>query len=287
MQRLNGKVAIVTGASRGAGRGIALALGEAGATVYVTGRSVQGASTRADLPDTTIDATAELVTTRGGVGIPVRVDHTVDTDVAALFARVRDEQGRLDVLVNNAFGGEELGAGPMWAPFWEQPLERWDALRLVRAHIVAARLAVPLMRTQERGLIVHTGFGVGVAEQLQPHEQLDPNDLNLFFYLAVDATNRVAFMMGRDLAAYQYPIAVVALGLGWIRTERLLRANHTDEQHWHTVPELKDTQSPLYGGRAVVALATDPDVLQKTGRQLGVSELAREYGFTDSDGRQP
>jgi len=109
----------------------------------------------------------------------------------------------------------------------------------------------------------------------------------LFFYLAMVATNRVASMMGKELAAFKYPITAVALALGWMRTEKLLKNHNMDEQHWHEIPELKDTQSTLYGGRAVVALASDPDVMQKTGRILGVSELAREYGFTDVDGRQP
>ena len=160
MQRLKGQVALVTGASRGAGRGIALERGGEGATVYVTGRSVRGESTRPDLPDATIEETAEMVTARGGVGIPVRCDHTADDEVEALFERVTREQGRLDLLVNNVWGGyEDYGSDAAFdAAFWDQPLWRWDRMFRagVRAHYAASRLAAPLMMARRRGLIVST-----------------------------------------------------------------------------------------------------------------------------------
>src|SRR5260370_37958887 len=157
MSLLRGSVAVVTGASRGVGKGIALALGEAGATVYVTGRSEAGGTTEG-LPGTVRD-TADAVTQRGGQGVPVRCDHTADAEVEALFARVRQEEGRLDLLVNNVWGGyEQFDWSRFAAPFWEQPLRHWSGMfeSSVRAHLVATRLAVPLMLSKGRGLIVHT-----------------------------------------------------------------------------------------------------------------------------------
>lgn len=276
MQQLQGKVAVVTGASRGGGRGIALALGKDGATVYVTGRSIRGDSTRPDLPGTTIEDTAEQVTARGGVGIPVRCDHTVDEEVAALFERVKQEQSRLDVLANNVWGGYENYSDETFdVPFWEQPLWRWDKMFTagVRAHFTASRLAALLMMSRRQGLIVNTtawdrGKYLG----------------NVPYYVAKTAVNRMAYGMALELRVHD--IAIVALAPGWMRTEDVLRRFRTDEQHWQEVPELHDTESTEYVGRAVVALATDPNIMQKSGNTLMVGDLAREYGFTDIDGRQ-
>ena len=159
MQRLKDKVVVVTGASRGGGRGIALVLGEEGATVYATGRSIRGGSTRPDLPGTTIEDTAEQVTARGGIGIPVQCDHTQDKQVEALFQRVKQEAGRLDILVNNVWGGyENYDDASFDLPFWKQPLWRWDKMFSagVRAHFTASRLATPLMISHYQGLIVNT-----------------------------------------------------------------------------------------------------------------------------------
>jgi NAD(P)-dependent dehydrogenase (short-subunit alcohol dehydrogenase family) len=271
MQQLKGKVAVVTGASRGAGRGIALELGEAGATVYVTGRSIQGKPSIAKLPGT-IDETAAAITARGGVGIPVRCDHTVDAEVEALFQRIQQEHDRLDLLVNNVFGGNERSIE--LTPFWQQPLEHWHGMFTagVRAHIVATRYAMPLMLPHHQGLIINTTFS-------DRGKYLD----NFFYDLAKHTLVRMAFGMHQDLKAYN--IAAVALSPGFMRTEAVLSHYNTDEQHWQSVPDLQKTETPHYVGRAVVALATDVKVMQKSGNVLTVGELAQEYGFTDIDGR--
>jgi NAD(P)-dependent dehydrogenase (short-subunit alcohol dehydrogenase family) len=283
MPNLADQIAVVTGASRGAGRGIALVLGQEGATVYVTGRSVRGASTRPDLPPTlgllaTIDHTAEAVTAAGGTGIPVPCDHTVDRDVEALFNRVRDEQGRLDLLVNNVWGGyEDYGSDAAFdAPFWDQPLSRWDRMFRagVRAHYTASRLAAPLMMARRSGLIVNTTFwdrGKCLS--------------NLPYDLAKTAINRLAYVLALELRPFN--VAAVALSPGWMRTESILSHYRTDEENWQEIPDLARTESTQYIGRAVAALACDPGVMAKSGRTLTVGDLAREYAFTDVDGRQP
>ena len=268
---LHGHVAVVTGASRGAGRAIALVLGESGATVYVTGRSVRGATTTEGLPGT-VDDTAEAVRDRGGTGIAVRVDHTLDAEVESLFARVRDEHGRLDLLVNNAWGGYEAYDGKTFvAPFWEQPAaQRWNGMFAagVRAHLIASRYAAPLMVSRRRGLIVST-----VAWAFD--EYLG----NLFYDVAKAAIIRMTFGMAHELRPYG--VAAVALAPGFMRTERVLAA-HAQEPF-----DLGPTESPEYLGRAIAVLAADPEILAKSGRLLTAGDLAREYGFTDVDGRQP
>jgi NAD(P)-dependent dehydrogenase (short-subunit alcohol dehydrogenase family) len=261
-------VAVVTGASRGVGKGIALVLGEAGATVYVTGRSDEAGTTEG-LPGTVQD-TADAVTQRGGQGVAVRCDHTADAEVEALFARVKQEQGRLDVLVNNVWGGyEHHDLSRFLAPFWEQPLQHWSGMfeAGVRAHLVATRLAVPLMLPSRRGLIVHTTAW-----------DRDKYLGNLFYDVAKAAVNRLAFGMARELLPHH--IAVVALAPGFVRTERVLAAFARVGR----VPE--GLESPEYIGRAVVALAADENVLAQSGRVLTAGQLAAEYGFTDIDGRQ-
>jgi len=276
MQRLSGKVALVTGASRGAGRGIAQVLGAEGATVYVTGRSARSGSLTEGRPGT-IDQTAEMVTGRGGVGIAVHCDHTVDAEVRALFERVKQEQGRLDLLVNNVWGGyERYSDADFDAPFWEQPLWRWDRMfdAGVRAHFSASREAAPMMIAQRSGLIINTTFwDRGKCLSGLPYD------------LAKTAVNRLAYAMALELRPNS--VAAVALSPGWMRTEAILRAYDTDEEHWQQVPDLARTESPQYIGRAVAALAADANVMEKTGRILTVGDLAREYGFTDHDGRQP
>jgi NAD(P)-dependent dehydrogenase (short-subunit alcohol dehydrogenase family) len=270
MQTLREKVVVVTGASRGAGRAIALVLGEAGATVYVTGRSVRGGSTTENLSET-IDETAEGVTARGGAGIAVRCDHTVVEEVEALFARVERGHGRLDVLVNNAWGGyEQYSHTAFTAPFWEQPLRHWDGMFTagVRAHLLASRFAAPLMLPHRAGLIVNT-----VAWAFDDYLG------NLFYDIAKAAIIRMSFGLAQELRPYG--ISAVALAPGFMRTERVM------SEHAKNPFDLSGTESPEYLGRAVAALAADAEILAKSGRLLTVGDLAREYGFTDVDGQQP
>jgi NAD(P)-dependent dehydrogenase (short-subunit alcohol dehydrogenase family) len=268
---LQSRVAIVTGASRGAGRGIALALGEAGAIVYVTGRSVRGKPTTEDLPGT-IEDTAEAVTARGGRGIPIRCDHTVDADVEALFARVKQVQGRLDILVNNAWGGyENHDYRTFSAPFHEQPLRHWDGMFTsgVRAAMVASRHAAAMMLSQMRGLIINITAW-----------DRDKFMVNVFYDVAKNAINRLTYGLAQELKPQN--IAAVALAPGFMRTERVADAFEAAGNKDY----INFTESPEYVGRAVVAIASDPNVMQKSGKVLAVADLAKEYGFTDVDGRQ-
>jgi NAD(P)-dependent dehydrogenase (short-subunit alcohol dehydrogenase family) len=279
-------VAIVTGASRGAGRGIAVELGAAGAIVYVTGRSTreQPAQAYAQIlalsglpkPPGSIDDTADEVTRAGGKGIPVRCDHSREEEVAALFARVEREQGRLDLLVNNAWGGHETFNGVFDAPFWEHPMAHWDSMfdRGVRNHLLASRFAAPIMVRHCRGLIVTTTF--------RDRDRYLRG--NLFYDLAKAAMSRLAFAMAQELRPHG--VASLAVSPGWMRTEFVLTGHKTDEAHWQERPALATTESPRYLGRAVAALAGDPQVLAKSGAVHLVADLAREYGFTDIDGRQ-
>ncbi|RIX75194.1 SDR family NAD(P)-dependent oxidoreductase [Acidovorax cavernicola] len=283
---LAGRVAVVTGASRGAGRGIAQELGAAGATVYVTGRSTRARpadtygqllalSELASLPGT-IDDTADEVTRLGGRGIAAACDHTKEDEVAALFARVEREQGQLDLLVNNAWGGHETFTGVFEAPFWEHPLSNWDSMfdRGVRNHLVASRCAAPLMVKRKQGLIVTTTFWN------RDHYLRG----NLFYDLAKASMTRLAFGIAQELQPHG--VASVAVSPGWMRTEFVLAGHKTDEAHWQERPALARTESPRYLGRAVAALAGDAQVLDKTGQVLRVADLARAYGFIDIDGRQ-
>jgi NAD(P)-dependent dehydrogenase (short-subunit alcohol dehydrogenase family) len=279
-------VAIVTGASRGAGRGIAHELGAAGACVYVTGRCTrrEPAASYRQLMDLSkldrlpgnIEDTADEVTQAGGRGIAVRCDHTQEADVAALFARVQRDHGRLDLLVNNAWGGHESFDGVFEAPFWKHPIAHWDTMfdRGVRNHLLASRFAAPLFVELKRGLIVTTTYW-DRGHYLRG---------NLFYDLAKSTMCRLAFDMAQELKPHG--VASVAVSPGWMRTEFVLAGHQTDEAHWHERPALVRTESARYLGRAVAALAADSKVLDKTGQVLRVGDLAREYGFTDIDGRQ-
>jgi len=283
---LTDRIAVVTGASRGAGRGIAQELGAAGATVYVTGRSTRtqpansyqqilSMSGMAAMPGT-IDDTADEVTRLGGRGIAVRCDHTRESDVQSLFERVQSEHGRLDLLVNNAWGGHETFDGVFDAPFWKHPLAHWDSMmdRGVRCHLLAARAAAPLLVQQGRGLIVATTYW-DRDRYLRG---------NLYYDLAKSAINRLAFGLAQELRAHG--VASLALSPGWMRTELVLAGHQADESNWRSKPALARTESPRYLGRAVAALAGDANVLARSGTVQRVGDLAREYGFTDIDGRQ-
>lgn len=271
MRSLEGKIALVTGASRGAGRGIAVELGKAGATLYITGRSLQGKATK-DRPGT-LDETLSQIQACRGVGVAIRCDHTRDEEIEALIARIQDEQGRLDILVNNVWGGNELAIKN--EPFWELSLDHWDHMFTagVRAQLVTNRFAIPLIREQKAGVILHTTFW-------------DEYKYTGHFYydLAKSTLNRMAY--GLSIELKQDGIAVLAVSPGWMRTELVLQHFGTDENHWREVEALQQTESPHYVGRGICALVADPDVLQKSGRVWPVGQLAREYGFTDIDGRQ-
>ena len=268
MSSLEKRVAIVAGATRGLGKGVALALGEAGATIYVTGRSDERGSVEG-FPGT-IHETAADVTQRGGHAVAVRCDHTVDDHVEALIARVRQEQGRLDLLVNAVWGGyENFDWARFAAPFWEQPMRHWSGMfeAGVRANLLTTRLAVPLMLAGGRGLVVHITAW-----------DRDKYLGNLFYDLAKSATQRMTLGMARELTPHK--IAVVALAPGFVGTERVLAAFAAAGR----TPQ--NLETPAYTGRAVVALAADPNVMTRSGQVLTVGQLAPEYGFTDVDGRQ-
>ena len=259
---LAGKVALVTGASRGGGKGIALVLGERGATVYVTGRSVRGEPTTLGRPGT-IEDTAEEVAARGGTGIAVRCDHADDAQVAALFERIRAEQGRLDLLVNNAWSGYELSPSPE-LPFWEIEWRHWDLMFQggLRATAYASALAAPLMIEARAGLIVNITWVLD-----RPHG-------HAFYEVVKNATNKLTEQLADDLRPYG--VACVAVSPGFMRLERM-----------DLPPEIAaTTESPEFPGRAIAALAEDANVLEKSGGVYTTPELAREYGFTDVDGKQ-
>lgn len=266
---LRGIICVVTGASRGAGRGIALSLGEAGATVYVTGRSMRGATTRG-YPGS-IDETAEEVTRRGGLGIAARCDHTSEAEVRGVFARVAGEQdGRLDLLVNNAWMGHDGGTDlPFARPFWERGDEVWPLMMDGGARLAlrATRHAAPLLIARGRGLVVNTTFALPGEAYMG----------DIFYDLAKATINRTTLGMASELRAHG--VACVGLVPGWMRTELVVAA---------TPPEkLQRTESVEYIGRAVAALARLPDVIGRSGQHLFVAELARELGFTDVDDTQP
>lgn len=271
-------IALVTGASRGAGRAIALELGSARATVYVTGRSVRGGPATDNVPGT-IDDTASDVVERGGIGIAVRCDHSSDADVDALFARIRSGHGRLDLLVNNVWGGyEHPDCRPLtFAPFWEQSLQQWDRMFTagVRAHLTASRLAAPFMVPHRRGLIVSTTANLRALPYMK----------NLFYDLAKNAVSHLVWAMAQELR--EHNVAAVAVAPGFMRTERIVEAFTRAGAAAALDGPGGPKETPFYLGRAIVALASDPRVLDKSGELLEVGALAQEYGFTDLDGTQP
>ncbi|WP_336275587.1 SDR family NAD(P)-dependent oxidoreductase [Rossellomorea vietnamensis] len=270
MKTLTGKVALVTGGSRGAGRAIAIELGKAGATVYVTGRSTKGNSTQ-NFPGT-IDDTAAQIDEAGGTGIAVRCDHTVDAETKAVIEQIREEQGKLDILINNVWGAHDIGVNP--GAFWEQSLENWDTMFTagVRAQLATNHFAIPLLRENKEALIVHTTFWD------------EGKYTGQFYYdLAKNALVRMAYGLSEELK--EEGIAVMAVSPGFMRTELVLEHMGVDEENWQESEDLKVSETPYYVGRAITALSLDPRVMEKTGRALRAGDLAKEYDFTDVDGR--
>ena len=276
-QPLRNQVAVVAGATRGAGRGIARMLGAAGATVYCTGRSVRGRPPTPGRPET-IEETAELVTVEGGQGIAVRTDHTVESEVEQLFARVRAEAGRLDVLVNDIWGGDDLTE---WGrPFWELSIAQGQQLleRAVHSHLITSRHGVPLMIERDSGLIVEVTDGDTLGYRG-----------NLFYDLAKNAVIRLAYAMAADLHAHD--VTALAITPGFLRSEAVLDSFGVTEANWRDAirqdPYFAESETPCLVGQAVVALASDPDVGAKSGGLFSSWTLSKEYGLTDLDGRRP
>jgi NAD(P)-dependent dehydrogenase (short-subunit alcohol dehydrogenase family) len=282
---LRGKVALVAGATRGAGRGIAAALGEAGATVICTGRSTRARRSEYDRPET-IEETAELVNELGGTGIAIAADHLEHDQVAAVAVRVRDDFGHLDVLVNEIWGAELLKGGPAeWnTPVWEHDLD--TGLRILRlaveTHLVTSHYLLPYLVNAPGGLLVEVTDGT--VEYNASHYRI-----SVFYDLAKVAVNRLAYSQGHELAPFAG--TAVALTPGWLRSEMMLDAFETTEATWHeattTPPGFERSESPRFVGRAVAALAADPDRARWNQASVTSAQIAYEYGFTDIDGTQP
>ena len=284
---LRGRVAVVAGATRGAGRGIAAALGEAGATVVCTGRSTSSTRSEYDRPET-IEETAQLVTRLGGTGIAVAVDHLDPDQVRALAERIRTRHGRIDVLVNDIWGAERLKGGPdQWnRPIWEHDLD--TGLRILRlaveTHLVTSHRLLPLLVAEPGGLLVEVTDGTAAYNARRYR-------ISVFYDLAKVAVNRLAFSQGHELAPHG--ATAVAITPGWLRSEMMLDAFGVTEETWrdaigHPAPtDFALSESPRYVGRAIVALAGDPDRRRWNQQSVSSGQLARAYGFTDLDGSRP
>jgi NAD(P)-dependent dehydrogenase (short-subunit alcohol dehydrogenase family) len=280
-QALRGKVALVAGATRGAGRGIAIELGAAGATVYVTGRTTRTQRSEYNRPET-IEETAELVQHAGGHGIAVQVDHLEPARVQALVARIESEHGRLDVLVNDVWGADFLAE---WnVPMWKHSLEK--GMRLLRlaidTHIITSHFALPLLIKNPGGLVVE--MTDGTAEYNNANYRL-----SLFYDLAKTSVIRMAWAQAQELRPHQG--TAVALTPGWLRSEMMLDNYGVSEANWRDAiakqPHFVITETPRYVGRAVAHLAGDPAVARWSGQSLSSGQLAQVYGFTDLDGSRP
>ena len=281
MGRLENRIALVAGATRGAGCGIAVALGEQGATVYCTGRSVRGQlASGADRPET-IDETAELVTSAGGQGIPVRCDHTVEDDVRGLVDRVRRDHGRLDVLVNDVWGGDALIE--FGKTFWQVDLANGRKLldQAIWSHILTSHHAVPLMF--DRG-----DRGTGLVVEITDGDFYGYRG-NIFYDLVKSTVIRLAFIQARELR--KHDLAAVAVTPGFLRSEFMLEHFGVTAETWRDGakkdPNFIASESPLYVGRGIAALAADPHIKAKSGKVFASWTLANEYGFTDADGSRP
>ena len=282
MPSLSGRVALVAGATRGAGRGIAVELGEAGATVYCSGRSTAGRRSEYDRPET-IEETAELVTQAGGTGIAIAADHLVPEEVRAVVERIDRETGRLDVLVNDIWGGERLFEFD--TPVWEHDLDA--GLRMLRlaidTHLITSHFALPLLIRRPGGLVVEMTDGTRAYNDVTYRN-------SAFYDLAKNAVLRLAFSQAKELAPHG--CTAVALTPGWLRSEMMLDTFGVTEANWRDAAEVQPhfaaiSESPRFVGRAVAVLAADPDVHRRNGGSFSSGGLAREYGFTDVDGSQP
>jgi NAD(P)-dependent dehydrogenase (short-subunit alcohol dehydrogenase family) len=283
---LRGRIAVVAGATRGAGRGIAAALGEAGATVLCSGRSSRTRSLKSDYdrPET-IEETAEIVTSLGGHGVPFIVDHLDATQVMRFADQIRDEYGHLDILVNDIWGAELLTGGP---PDWNKPVWQVDlqkGLRILRlaidTHLITSHYLLPMMISRPGGLLVEVTDGT--VDYNASHYRI-----SVFYDLAKVAINRLAFSHGHELAPHH--ATAVAVTPGWLRSEIMLEAYKVTEDNWRTAtapPGFAVSESPRYVGRAVVALAADPRRQRWNQRSVTSGQLAAEYGFTDIDGSRP
>lgn len=292
MQSLKDKVAVVAGATRGAGRGIAVELGAAGATVYCTGRSTKNNPSDMNRPET-IEETAELVTKAGGVGIPVRADHTKENEVKTLFEKVKGEQGKLDILVNDVWGGDKLVE---WGkPFYEQNLEQGFKLfeRAVFTHIITSKYGVPLMVEKNSGLVLEITDGNETAYRGNFfYDLVKATVIRLAHNMAAELSGQVGVASGQTVENLVADgITVVALTPGFLRSEEMLDHFGVTEANWQEGakkdPYFAESETPHYIGRAVVALASDPNVNTKHGKALATWHLSREYNFKDIDGRQP
>lgn len=290
MGALRGRVAVVAGATRGAGRGIAVALGEAGATVVCTGRSSQAHRLASDYAGRreTLEETASLVTQHGGVGIVKAVDHLDPTQVRRLAEELRSEHGSINVLVNDIWGAEVLKGGPdQWnKPIWEVDLEKGlRTLKLaIETHLVTSHHLLPLLIKKPGGLLVEVTDGT--AAYNQTHYRI-----SVFYDLAKVAINRLAFSQGHELKQHQ--ASAVCITPGFLRSEMMLEAFGVSEQNWrdalegHAPPDFALSESPRYVGRAVAALATDSERARWNQKSVTSGQLAKEYGFTDLDGSRP
>ncbi|MFI8822908.1 SDR family oxidoreductase [Streptomyces sp. NPDC053431] len=281
---LAGRVTLVAGATRGAGRAIAVQLGAAGAAVYVTGRTTRDKLSEVGRADETIEETAELVTAAGGEGVAVPTDHLEADQVRALAERIDRDHGRLDVLVNDVWGGEHLIGSSFGRKTWEIDLDR--GLRMlelgVKTHAVTSHTLLPLLIRRPGGLVVEVTDGTAAYNGTRYRE-------NLFYDLAKNAPIRMAFGLAKELE--EYGGTAVSVTPGWLRSEQMLAGFGVTEENWRDatedVPDFAVAESPVYVGRAVAALAADPDRARWTGQSLSSGQLAREYGFTDADGSRP
>ncbi|MFL5012176.1 SDR family oxidoreductase [Rhizobium sp.] len=278
---LREKVALVAGATRGAGRGIAVELGAAGATVYVTGRTTRAQQSEYSRPET-IEETAELVTAAGGKGIAVQVDHLVKQQVDALVARIRGEAGRLDILVNDIWGCEKLFE---WdKAVWEHSLDK--GLRMlqlgIETHLITAHHALPLMIERPGGLLVE--MTDGTADYNATHYRLSP-----FYDLVKTGVTRMAWAHAQDLE--KHGATAVSITPGWLRSEMMLDAYGVREENWREATEVQPhfaiSETPRFVGRAVAAIAADPDRARWNGQSLSSGGVAKTYGFDDIDGSRP